>query len=212
MVEVTTAVPSLARVIVGRQADTLLLCPRCGLAAIIVGTDVGREHLIIHAFVGFLGIIHPRASTAEIIAMIDDDIGYDARALRLEGGNHGAKLLLRAEAAVMVEIIDGHVAHDVVGIVAIARLRHPHEAEALAELVGLPLQIFPLRIGVTVPIESLKHHAFILRGPALGVNAGHPALRGKKEEKGGEKGTSHTRFVSFMVRQALGRTALPKAA
>ena len=72
-------------------------CPRCRLTTIVVTYDIARQHLIIYTFVGLFRIIGPRPIHAEIIAMVDDNISYDASAFRLVGLNHRTQFSFSAK-------------------------------------------------------------------------------------------------------------------
>ena len=88
VVEVATAVPAFASIVVLRKRQSILCCPVEGLVAIVVLDNVGAEHLIGLALVGLGRIIDPRAVNAKVVAVVDDYIGYDACATVVVGLDH----------------------------------------------------------------------------------------------------------------------------
>ena len=112
VVEVAASAPVLALIVVA-EGVAVGVGPGLGLSAVVVGRDVGGSHLVGHALVGLGGIVHPRAVRTEVVAVVDHHIGDDARAFGLEGADHGTKLSLGAKRRVLVEIVDGHVAHHI---------------------------------------------------------------------------------------------------
>ena len=157
MVQVAHAVPSLASVLVGSHLMSIA-------GGLVVGADVVVGHLVGYALVGLSREVGPRGEAA---AVVDDHVGDGLDAVVLEGLDECAQLLLGAEAAVVVsrEPIEVVVAHRLPS--AIAALRQPHQVEGALQLVGLCRQFCPLTVVVAVPVESLQHHATVLRGPAL---------------------------------------------
>ena len=89
VVEVAAAAPVLAFVFIAKGVS-VGIGPCFRLSTIVVAGDVGRGHLIGDAFIGLGGVVHPGAVHAEVVAVVDDHVGNDARAFRLEGGDHRA--------------------------------------------------------------------------------------------------------------------------
>ena len=88
VVYVATTSPIFARIVGCTEGLAVLLCPCCCLAAIVVGHDVGGKHLVSDPFVSFCRIVCPCTIHTEVIAMVDDHICNDARALGLVGLDH----------------------------------------------------------------------------------------------------------------------------
>ena len=164
VVKVAHAAPVVALVVVLAQGHSFLAGFRgCG-APVVVGCDVGGLQLVGDALVGLLGEAEPALG----VVVIDDHVGDGAQPLLLEGGYHGAQLLLGAEAGVLIEVVVGCVTHNIIGLKAFAALRYPDKTEVAGQLVGLTLELGPPAGIIAVPIESLQHHAFVAGGPSLG--------------------------------------------
>ena len=136
MVDVTAAVPTFARVVVGGDGHTVLIGPVERAAVVIVTDHIGRKHLVSLAFVGLGWKIDPRAVLSKVVAMVDHHIGYHARTSILESIDHRAQLTFGAEGRTLVEIILGHIAH-VVPRTAITRLWDPDERKVGGHVVSL---------------------------------------------------------------------------
>ena len=151
VVEVTHAGPVIAGVFVFAEAIAVGCGPFLGLAAIVVGADVGGEHLVVLTVIGFLGEVNP---IGDIAAVVDDDIGDGAESEGLEGLDHRTQLGFVAEGAVVVvEPPEVVVAHGLCA--AVAALGNPDEVEGAGEVIGLLFEERPAGIFVGVPIESL---------------------------------------------------------
>ena len=121
VVHVAASAPVLAGVVVLRQAHTVLLGLCEGGTAVVVLADVRALELVGLALIGLLGEGKPALG----VVVVDDNVGYRAYAVLLEGGYHAAQLGLVAEGRVLVPEVQGHVAHVVVAG-AIARVGYPH--------------------------------------------------------------------------------------
>ena len=164
MVQVAHSAPVLAGVVVVAQRVAVLGGPGERGTAVIVAADVGRLELIGHALVGLGGEIDP---VRDILAVVDHDVGNGADALALEGVDHRAQLRLVTERTVVVgEPVQVIIAHR--RATTIGALGHPHQGEELSQLIGLGLQTRPAAVAVTVPIETLQHHAAVVCRPSLG--------------------------------------------
>ena len=163
MVEVAHTVPSFAGIVVGAQRIAILRGPSLGLAAIVIGADIGRCHLIGLTVVGLLGEVHP---AVQVPAVVDDYIGNGAEACSLEGVDHRAQLFLVAKGAVVVveppQVVVSHRLRT-----AVTALGNPDEVEGGGKVASLFLKGRPLRIGEGIPVEALQHHTRIVLWPAL---------------------------------------------
>ena len=158
VVEVTHARPVIAGVFVFAEAIAVGCGPFLGLAAIVVGADVGGEHLVVLTVIGFLGEVNP---IGDIAAVVDDDIGDGAESEGLEGLDHRTQLGFVAEGAVVVvEPPEVVVAHGLCA--AVAALGNPDEVEGAGEVIGLLLEERPTGVFIRVPVESLEHHTSIV--------------------------------------------------
>ena len=92
VVDVATTGPVFACVVVLRKRNALAVCPVICLSAIVVTADVGRQHLVGMPLVGLGRIVHPRATSTHVVAMVDDNIGNDACASFAKGSYHAPEL------------------------------------------------------------------------------------------------------------------------
>ena len=162
VVKVTLAAPVLAGVEVGTQRLALLqVLGR--LAAVIIAADVLAGHQVGLAVVGLLHKVGP---VGRVLAVVDNNVGDGADAVILEGLDHRAEFILVAKrTVVVVEPVLGVVTHRLAA--AVGTLRYPHQVESLGQVVDIGLKRQPTCLAVTVPVETLKHHAAIVGGPAL---------------------------------------------
>ena len=63
--------------------------------------------------------------------MVDDDVGDESHSLVLVGLDHRAELVLSTEGTILLEPIDGMVAHVHAHRSCISRIGYPHEIEIL---------------------------------------------------------------------------------
>ena len=174
MVQVTAAVKVLALVVStgGGVART---------RALIVAADVGQRpgHTVLLASDGagngLVGKVHPTGLPALVV---DDHVHEHASVAVVEGGDHLTQLRLGAKTGVVLQPINGHVAHALGGAVGIdaARIGHPHHVKILAQFLSVLGQGAPLGGLVAVPVEALQHHAAVHRRPALAGNRCGAAL------------------------------------
>ena len=164
VVEVAHAVPAFACVVVGAEAVAVLCGPFLCLAAVVVGDNIGGEHLVGLTVPGLRGEVYP---VGDVATVVDDDIGDGAETDGLKGLDHRAQLSLVAEGTVIVveppEIV---VAHGLRA--AVAALGNPDEVEGAGEVKGLLFEENPAGVLERVPIEALEHHTAIVLRPALG--------------------------------------------
>ena len=166
VVEVTAARPVVACIVVDGERQSVLACPVCRGSSVVVPTDVGRRHFVGLAVPRLNGEIDPRAVLAYVLPMVQHNVGYEACAFVAIGGNHAPQFPFGAEGALLVEVIDGHVAHRVAAV-APAALGNPDELDVGGYLVGLRFEILPGCLGIGVPIEPLHHDTFVVVGPSL---------------------------------------------
>ena len=164
MVEVAHAVPAFTRVVVGTNGVAIGCSPFLGRAAIVIGTDVGGNHLVVLTVPTLLGEVHP---VGEVATVVDDDIGYGTETEGLEGLDHRTQLGFVAErAVVVVEPPEVIVAHGLRA--AVAALGNPDKVEGSGEVIGLLLKENPTGILERVPVEALEHHTAVILRPSLG--------------------------------------------
>ena len=162
VVEVSHAWPAFTFVVVCAERDALLVGFGLGCAIVIVGYDVGREHLIGLSVPCFSREGKPTCC----VAVINDNIGDGENVLLLERADHCLQFICRTERRVLVEIIIRVVAHRR-AVEAFSALRNPHQVEISAEIIGLLGESCPLRFVERVPEEALEHHAIIVCWPSL---------------------------------------------
>ena len=167
MVEVAHSSPSFTFIVVATQRYTILLCLCGSTTTIVVGYNVGSLELICHTLVCLCRERPPAVG----VMMVHYHVGNSPETFGFEGVDHRAQLCLCSETTVLVEVVIGCIAHCVVRFQALAALWYPYQVEVGCQLVGLRLQIGPLRVSKRVPIKSLKHHATIVSRPSLYVGS-----------------------------------------
>ena len=112
--------------------------------------------------------------------MVDDHIHQHTGVVAVEGSNHVAQLRLGTEAGIVLQPVNGHVAHALGRAAGIhtARIGHPHHIEVLSQFLGFAGQFTPLGGLVAVPVKALQHHTAKHRGPTLACHRRAAALAG----------------------------------
>ena len=135
VIQIAHAAPALAGIVVGAELVAVLRGPFLRITAIVVGTDVGRYHLVVLAFPALFGEVHP---ATDVSAMINHDIGDGTKSCLFEGIDHRAQLGLVAKRAVVVvkppQVV---VAHRLSS--AVTALWNPNQVKATRQIIGLLL-------------------------------------------------------------------------
>ena len=149
VVEVAASVEVVACVIgaSSRIATTIAL-----VSATDVSRRVPRQRVTVLRLIGEVG---PVGGT---VLVVDNNIGDDARTLRLEGADHVAQLGFRTEIGVLLKPVDIIIAHAFGRSTCWvarnkARLGHPDEVETLRQLVGIGSERRPFGGGITIPLK-----------------------------------------------------------
>ena len=183
MVQVSATRPILACIVFRGEREPLSACPVCSLSAIIVLANVRSPHLVGFPVISLGRKVHPRAVNAQIVSMIDDDIGNKASSSFPIGCNHASEFPFRAKRTLLVEIIDGHITHRIVVGIAPTTLRNPDQLKVWSNLVSLSLELRPRGLVIGIPIETLQHNPLIIIGPALRKDA---QMQSRRQKQNGE--------------------------
>ena len=175
MVQIARTVKVIPRIVVAGRGVAVV-------GALVVAANVcqGPRH----------GVAFPRfgrevAPIALAVAVINHHVFNNAGAFALKGVNHGAQLGSGAKRTVVVEPPHGRITH--VGVLTIARLRHPNQIEILRKLVGLRSQHRPFRFAEAIPIKALQHHTAIIGRPT-----GSHRLKCQQKRCEGKKNAVHS--------------------